>query len=344
MLTPAAGKPPLWSAPSRYLDLIGSPWGRTLVTLQDAVSYATAEFWANRSVPTLHLPVTTGAVSSPMGLGSDSAPVKVDMFGRPVYLADSMQFSLEYGCRLSERGCYYLMPSFRGEDPDPSHLCQFFHSEAELPGGLDTAIATVESYVRYLAQHILKACADTVHEAAGTVAHLEDVAGSSRPFEQVTFSEADRLLKSDPHLIRTGTGAGGRTWRTLTREAEQRLLARCGRPVWVTHFDHLAVPFYQAYADEKQLTAANADLLLGIGEVVGAGERHATADAVRSALADHQVDQEPYGWYIEMRERRPLRTSGFGMGIERLLLWVLDHDDIRDLQILVRRNGLDCTP
>ncbi|MFQ6197732.1 amino acid--tRNA ligase-related protein [Streptomyces sp. NPDC000405] len=89
---------------------------------------------------------------------------------------------------------------------------------------------------------------------------------------------------------------------------------------------------------------ANADPLLGAGEVAGAGERHATAEAVLEGLADHQIGQEPYGWYIEMRERRPLRTSGFGMGVERLLLWVLNHDDIRDLQILVRRNGLDCTP
>ncbi|MFI1182508.1 amino acid--tRNA ligase-related protein [Streptomyces sp. NPDC020799] len=344
MLAPTAITPPLWSAPSRYLDLIGSPWGRTLVTLQDAVSYATAVFWAGRRVPTLHLPVTTGAVSSPMGLGSDSGPVEVAMFGKSVYLADSMQFALEYGCRLSGRGCYYLMPSFRGEDPDESHLCQFFHSEAELPGSLDTVMATVEDYLRHLAQHLLTTCADTVRTVAGTAVHLEDVAAGAGPFERMPFAEADRLLKSDPELIRTGTGAGGRTWRTLTRAAEQRLLALCGRPVWVTHYDHLAVPFYQAYADDDRRTALNADLLLGVGEVAGAGERHATAEAVREALADHQVGQEPYGWYIDMRERRLLRTSGFGMGVERLLLWVLNHDDIRDLQILVRRNGLDCTP
>ncbi|MFC4518232.1 amino acid--tRNA ligase-related protein [Streptomyces ehimensis] len=80
------------------------------------------------------------------------------------------------------------------------------------------------------------------------------------------------------------------------------------------------------------------------GEVAGADERHATAGAVLEDLADHQIGQEPYGWYIEMRERRPLRTSGFGMGVEQLLLWVLNHDDIRVLQILVRRDGLDCTP
>ncbi|MEW1724583.1 amino acid--tRNA ligase-related protein [Streptomyces sp. NPDC093109] len=344
MSKPTSVKPPLWSAPDRYMELMDSPWGKVLVTVQDAVSFATAQFWAAQGVPTLHLPVTTGAVSSPLGLGSDSQPVRVDMFGQPTYLADSMQFSLEYGCRLSDSGCYYLMPSFRGEDPDASHLCQFFHSEAELPGGLDTTMSVVEDYLRHLTRHLLITCADTIRDIAGTVTHLEGIADHDGPFERITFSEAVHLLAGDPELIRTGTAPGSAPWRTVTRAAEQKLLTLCGSPVWVTNYDHLAVPFYQAYADDSRRTALNADLLLGVGEVVGAGERHTTAAEVRDALELHHISEKPYEWYVEMREHRPLHTSGFGMGVERLLMWALDHDDIRDLQILVRRNGENCTP
>ncbi|MEV5985969.1 amino acid--tRNA ligase-related protein [Streptomyces sp. NPDC052051] len=343
-MTTATSAPPLWSGPGRYLDLMDSPWGRTLVTVQDALSYATVQFWAARGVPTLHLPVTTGAISSPMGLGSDSQPVKARVFGKDVYLADSMQFALEYGCRMADTGCYYLMPSFRGEDPDPSHLCQFFHSEAELPGGLDTTMSAVEKYVRYLARHLLVTSADTIRAVAGTVAHLEEMADGDGPFEQITFTDTARLLNHDPGLIRTGTAPGRRPWRTLTREAERLLIDRCKGPVWVTHYDHLAVPFYQAFADDSQHSALNADLLFGLGEIVGAGERHTTAEQVRSALALHHVGEGPYGWYLAMRERRPLHTSGFGMGVERFLMWVLDHHDIRDLQILPRVNGQNCVP
>ncbi|MER5853703.1 asparagine synthetase A [Streptomyces sp. NPDC002012] len=343
-MTTATTAPPLWSDPGRYLDLMDSPWGRTLVTVQDALSYATTRFWAARGVPTLHLPVTTGAISSPMGLGSDSQPVKARMFGRDVYLADSMQFALEYGCRVAGSGCYYLMPSFRGEDPDPSHLCQFFHSEAELPGGLDTTMSAVEEYIRYLARHLLTACPDTIRAQAGTLDHLEEIAVGDGPLERITFADAARLLRNDPELIRAGTAPGRRPWRTLTRRAERLLIDRCKGPVWVTHYDHLAVPFYQAFADESRQTALNADLLFGLGEIVGAGERHTTAEQVRAALALHQVSEDPYGWYLAMRERRPLHTSGFGMGVERFLMWALDHHDIRDLQILTRVNGVDCVP
>ncbi|MGW7342804.1 amino acid--tRNA ligase-related protein [Streptomyces sp. NPDC054854] len=343
-MTTATSTPPLWSDPGRYLDLMDSPWGRTLVTMQDALSYATARFWADRGVSTLHLPVTTGAVSSPMGLGSDSQPVKARMFGKDVYLADSMQFTLEYGCRMAGSGCYYLMPSFRGEDPDNSHLCQFFHSEAELPGGLDTTMATVEDYIRHLARHLLTACPDTVRAAAGTVTHLDEIADGHGPFERMTFDTAARLLHHDPDLIRTGTAPGRRPWRTLTRQAERLLIERCKSPVWVTYYDHLAVPFYQAFADDSHQSALNADLLFGLGEIVGAGERHISAEQVRAALALHHVGEDSYLWYLAMRERRPLHTSGFGMGIERFLMWALDHHDIRDLQILTRVNGQDCVP
>jgi len=85
----------------RYLAVLDDPLYSCLVDLQDLVNYETATFWRERAVRALHLPVTTGSISSPMGLGSDSLPVQVDLFGVPTYLADSMQFMLEYGCRIA---------------------------------------------------------------------------------------------------------------------------------------------------------------------------------------------------------------------------------------------------
>ncbi|MEU0086196.1 amino acid--tRNA ligase-related protein [Streptomyces sp. NPDC006274] len=106
--------------------------------------------------------------------------------------------------------------------------------------------------------------------------------------------------------------------------------------MWVTHFDHLSVPFYQAFGDEEQRTAANADLFFGMGEVVGSGERHADSEQMRKALAMHDVPERDYAWYAEMKERLPMRTSGFGMGLERFLMWVLNHHDIRDIPLISR--------
>jgi len=320
----------------RFLDILDQPLYATLVDLQDLISYETAQFWRARSVKALHLPATTGSISSPMGLGSDSLPVRIDLFGVPTYLADSMQFMLEYGCRLAGKGCYYVMPSFRGEQADTTHLSQFFHSEAEFPGGLDEAIAVADAYVRHLAHAVLEHLSAGVASVAGGIGHIEDFLGSRTA--RMTFDEAVAALDADPDCFEAHDG-----WRTITRVGEQKLIARYGPTVWLTHYDQLSVPFYQA-VDSSGGKALNADLLLGIGEVVGCGERHTRAEAVRAALRGHNVPERDYQWYVDMKQHRPLHTSGFGMGVERLLMWVLRRSDIRELQLVERYNGQITAP
>ncbi len=299
---------------------------------------ATTGFWRSRGVKALHLPITTDSVSSPMGLGSDSSPVGIDLFGQRTYLADSMQFMLEYGCRFNEEGAWYLMPSFRGEDADATHLNQFFHSEAEIRGDLADVMASVESYMRVLADAALKECGKALSARSAGIEHIEDMAERT-DFPRMTMDEAVEHLAGDPLAVHDSG-----QWRSLTRHGERRLLAEVSPVLWVTHFDHLSVPFYQAYAPSGRRSALNADLLFGIGEVVGAGERHVTGDECRSALAHHSVDEDSYRWYVAMKDATPMQTSGFGMGIERWLMWVLSHSDIRDLQLAPRLNGVAIAP
>jgi asparaginyl-tRNA synthetase len=322
----------------RFLEITDQPLYRTLVDLQDLITTRTGEFWSGRGVKSVHLPITTNSISSPMGLGSDSLPVEIDLFGQRTYLADSMQFMLEYGCRLSPEGAWYLMPSFRGEDCDETHLNQFFHSEAELPGCLDHCIETVEDYVRALAVAVLERCGDAVGALAGGTAHLEQMAGLG-VFPRLTFDEAVAHLGDDPQAVAHHDG-----WRTLTRLGERRLMEEVSPILWVTHYDHLSVPFYQAYGDSDRRTALNGDLLFGIGESVGCGERHIDGEQTRAALAHHQVPEESYAWYVRMKQERPMHTSGFGLGVERWLMWVLNHKDIRELQLAPRLNGVALIP
>ncbi|MFI6764193.1 amino acid--tRNA ligase-related protein [Streptomyces sp. NPDC050355] len=321
-----------------YLTVLDNPWYRNLAILQDIFTHSTTEFWTRRGTRNLHLPVTTGSISSPMGRGSDSSPVQVELEGVPTYLADSMQFMLEFGCRLAPGGSYYVMPSFRGEPADQTHLCQFFHSEAEIAGGLDDVIEVVEAYLRHLAKSFLAHGRRVVTEMAGTVEHLEILAGSDS-MPRVPFEEAVELLKDRPSTV----NAPEPECRSLTRQGERALMEKFGGYVWLTHPDHLSVPFYQAFAEDPA-KALSADLLFGIGETVGAGERHTDVADLRRALALHEVPEEAYEWYVNMNEQHPMRTSGFGLGVERFLLWATQHDDIRDLALLLRFNGSDILP
>ena len=327
----------IWAHAGRHhLEALANPWYVMLARLHGHVADLTVDFWRAKTAQTLFLPITTGSISSPMGLGSDSTPVAVELAGVRTYLADSMQFMLEFGCRLTGRACYYVMPSFRGDPIDATHLSQFFHSEAEIPGGLDEVQIVVEEYIRHLTAGLLVREADALRAAGRELRDLEDVA-ERKPFEQISFSEALPLAGEGGVVQHQG-------WRSLTRTGELALIDKVGQFTWVAEWDHLAVPFYQAFADAGRATARNADLLFGLGEVVGAGERHTTPGQVTEALTLHCVDQEPYRWYSEMREARPMRTAGFGMGVERFLAWLVGHHDIRDLQLVPRENGRDIVP
>jgi aspartyl/asparaginyl-tRNA synthetase len=306
-----------------------------MVDLEDIIVRATFGYAHSRNLKALNLPLTTRTVTCPTGLGSDSEPVPVNVGGVQTFLSDSAQFPLEYGCRFTEHGCYAILPSFRNENPDETHLNQFTHSEAEIIGGLNDVIEYVEGYVRHLTRSILNEYGQELPMAIHDISHLERMADGSGPFPRVTFNEAARLLAGYPDCVR-----GDASWRTLTRNGERLLMKIVNEFVWVTHFDHLSVPFYQAFGDRQgngdSKTASCADLFFGMGEIVGSGERHRTGDEVQRALGMHAVPKRDYAWYVDMKDEFPLRTAGFGMGVERYLMWVVGHDDIRDIPLISR--------
>lgn len=333
-----------WQAPhEHYLKALNDPWYKMLVLFQDAFHRATTLFWMKHDVKNIYLPVTTGSISSPMGLGSDSSPVKVNLQGVDTYLADSMQFSLEYGCRFAENGCYYVMPSFRGEDCDKTHLSQFIHSEAEVPGDLNKIMQLVEDYLRFLSLYMYENLKKEIELIAGDTEHIMKVILRSTAIDRISFDEAEYKLRFDEDCI---TKAPGQNWRNLTRKGEQKLMDSYGGFVWVTHWDEMTVPFYQAsiISEGKRRLALNGDLLFGIGETVGAGQRHQNTSHLLEALQRHQVDPVSYDWYIKMRDEAPMLTSGFGMGVERFFMWLLKQSDIRNFQLLLRENGLNILP
>ena len=329
---------------SHYLKILEEPWYKILIKLENLVSTETMKFYEKKDIITIHLPVTTGSISSPMGKGSDSLPVKVNIEGIDTYLADSMQFLLEYGCRLNSKGVYYVMPSFRGEKADERHLCQFYHSEAEIPGTLDDVMLLIEKYIKYLSKKIIQKMGDELKKAIGEITHIEEIANYKKRFPRVTFDEAEKKLKelypnNISEYIEYKDG-----FRNITRRGEQALIKLYKGIVWITNYDELAVPFYQQLDPNIKGTTKNADLMMGIGETVGCGERHENSRELLDSLKHHEVDSMEYEWYITMKEKYPMKTSGFGMGIERFLMWVLKCSDIRNMQICLRFNGKNILP
>lgn len=326
-----------------YLNAIEDTWYKVIINLQHNITILTMKFYEEKNMQTLYLPITTNSISSPMGLGSDSLPVKVNLCGVDCYLADSMQFMLEYGCRLNSKGVYYIMPSFRGEDADERHLCQFYHSEAEIIGNMEDAMCLVEDYIKYLCKGLIRTSKKEIESVTGDISHIERIANFEGGFPRITLDKAIEIFDKEKdsknyYEIRE------EGFKVITSAGERKVIELYDGIVWITHFDSLSVPFYQAFDEKDHTKAKNADLLFGIGEVVGLGERHTNREEVCKALEFHKVDKVEYEWYCCMKEEYPLKTSGFGMGIERFILWILKHNDIRDCQLLPRFNGVNVLP
>lgn len=344
--------PKLWKHPPTFaVKALQSPWYSIMLRLQSTLFHTSIDFFRHQmKYDYLIVPVTTSSISSPMGLGSDSQPVAVELGGLQTYLADSQQFLLEYALRLQEvpTGVYYAGTSCRGEDPDATHLNQFFHVECELIGGLERGIDVANRFVVQMTQTLLQDHGRNIEAYAGTTRHMEDLLRLYREhdnsFPTITLDAALALPEITDDMWQYAVEGEPRYGRSLTRKGEQMLIAKFGGACWLTEMDHLSVPFYQAYTDDSKAKGRCADLLLGMGEVLGCGNRHTTAEQALEALNQHEVNPKEYQWYLDMRRVRELDTTGWGIGTERFLCWVLQHDDVRDVQLLPRLKGIECAP
>lgn len=310
-------------------------YNKNIMEVVSEFNYLSYSFFRAKDMASVQLPIITGAISSPMGLGSDSKPVIISFEnGKKAYLADSMQFYLEFALRTYPNGVHYIMPTFRGEEMDETHLNCFYHSEAEILGTLNDVMELVNNYITYICNGMInntkmKNIIEKVSDGVG-IHRIQNYLNYSGNIPTISFKECCELFRFNPKYIKN---LGEATY-TITREGEAFLIEKFGGAVWLTYPEYKSVPFYQQKTSDGNHALA-ADLLLGIGEVVGSGERHVTYESLKEGLISHKVDEKEYEWYCEMKRIAPMQTSGFGLGVERFIAWILNIKDIRNIQLIL---------
>ena len=248
---------------------------------------------------------------------------KVDFFGKPAYLSQSAQLYLEALIFSLER-VWTLAPSFRAErSRTRRHLYEYWHLEAEEAWAhMEDEMRLVEELVAYTTKRILEERLEELSLLKRDTEKLEPA--TKTPYPRIRYSEAIEILRRKGWSLEYGDDLGADEERALTEEFE--------KPFFVTHFPMELKSFYMKPDPENPREALAFDLLApeGVGEIVGGSERQDDYEALKRQIMERGLNPEDYKWYLDLRRYGTVPHSGFGLGVDRYIMWVAGLDHIRD--------------
>jgi asparaginyl-tRNA synthetase len=245
-----------------------------------------------------------------------------DYFGRPAYLSQTAQLYLEALLFPHER-VYSLTPSFRAEKSrTPRHLTEYLHLEVELAW---CDLAGLLDFIERMVVHVAHAIAERRPSELTLLGRPPaELAALSTPFPRITYAEAIERLRTQGLPVRWGTDLGTAEERALTVESSV--------PLFVTHFPREIKAFYMLRSADDPRTVEAADLLApeGYAELVGASCRETDVARLEERLSEIGADRREYEWYLDLRRHGSVPHAGFGIGVERMLRWMLRREHIRE--------------
>jgi asparaginyl-tRNA synthetase len=247
----------------------------------------------------------------------------VEYFEREgVYLSQSWQLYAE--AMISSLGnIYTITPSFRAEQSRTRrHLSEFWHMEVEKPW---TDLGGIMEVGDELVTHISHTLGNEMPRELKFIGRDPmDLLRIESPFPRITYDEAVEILQKQGIEMLWGDDFGWQQEAPLTRQFEQ--------PFWVVGFPTGTKAFYHKPNPKRREVTLSADLLApdGYGEVIGGGQRIHNHDELMERIHSDNLDPADYSWYLDLRKWGTVPHSGFGLGIERVLMWLCNLDHIRD--------------
>lgn len=262
-------------------------------------------------------PVLTG---NPAEGGAEA--FSIDYFGRPGYLSQTAQLYLEALIAPHER-VYAITPSFRAEKMrTPRHLTEYLHLEVEL------AWCDLDGLIGFIERMVESACHEVARRRPGELKALgrppEELEAIRAPFPRMRYTEALEELARGGYALEWGADLGTAEERALTLERKA--------PLFVTHYPRELKAFYMLRSPSDPKTVEATDLLApeGFGEIVGASCRETNVQNLIERLRSLGADPSTYEWYLDLRRHGNVPHAGFGIGVERLLRWMVRRPHIRD--------------
>jgi len=254
-----------------------------------------------------------------------------DFFGKETFLTVSGQLNVEAFC-LALSKVYTFGPTFRAENSNTTrHLAAFWMIEPEVAfADLDANAQLAEDFLKYLFRAVLHERGDDLAFIAervqpDAITRLE--AFVNAPFERIEYTDAVSLLQKSAHKFEFPVEWG----LDLQTEHERWLTEQhVGRPVVVTNYPEHIKSFYMRLNDDGKTVAAMDVLAPGIGEIIGGSQREERLDVLDARIAQFGLDAAHYEWYRDFRRYGTVPHAGFGLGFERLVVYVCGLSNIRD--------------
>ncbi|MEL6388803.1 MAG: asparagine--tRNA ligase [Bacteroidota bacterium] len=333
--------------------------------IRHATAYAIHQFFNDRGFVYLHSPIITGSDAEGAGemfqvtaMDLDNPPrtedgkidFKKDFFGTPTNLTVSGQLEAELGA-LALSDVYTFGPTFRAENSNTSrHLAEFWMIEPEIAfADIHDDMDLAEDLLKYVIAYVMEHCdADLEFLEQRLINEEKNKPQNERSeyplreklqfcldndYERLTYTEAiDILMRSKPNKKKKFQFVIEEWGADLQSEHERYLVEKhFKKPVILTAYPKEIKAFYMRVNDDDKTVAAMDILFPGIGEIVGGSQREERIDILRQRMVDFDIHESEMDWFLDTRRFGTCPHAGFGLGFERLVMFVTGMTNIRDV-------------
>ncbi|MCI8474199.1 MAG: asparagine--tRNA ligase [Oscillospiraceae bacterium] len=323
--------------------------------VRSVAAYAIHRFFQDRGFVYVNTPIITGSdaegagemfqvttldVNDPPRLPDGSVDWSQDFFGKKTNLTVSGQLNAE-NFAMAFGDVYTFGPTFRAENSNTQrHAAEFWMIEPEMAfADLTDYMDTAEAMIKYIINFVMDRCPEEMSffnsfVDKGLMERLEHVASSD--FARVTYTQAIEILKENndkfDYKVEWGCDLQTEHERYLTEQHFKK-------PVFVTDYPKEIKAFYMRQNDDGKTVAAADCLVPGIGEIIGGSQREERLELLEARIKELGMEPKDYWWYCDLRRYGSCRHAGFGLGFERMVMYLTGVSNIRDVELHPRTVG-----
>ena len=315
--------------------------------LRSIISQAIHRFFHEKGFVYVHTPIITGSDCEGAGemfrvttLPQNEIGYENDFFGKETNLTVSGQLEVESFC-MAFSNVYTFGPTFRAENSNtPRHAAEFWMVEPEIAfAGIDEDMDLAEEMLKYLIHAVMNEAKEELtffntYIDKELIKRLENVINAD--FERITYSEAITILQESGKKFEYKP-----QWGADLQTEHERFLTEdhFKKPVFVCNYPKEIKAFYMRLNDDKKTVAAMDLLVPGVGEIIGGSQREERLDLLEQRLEEDGLHKDDYWWYLDLRKYGGCPHAGFGLGLERAVMYLSGIKNIRDVIPFPRTPG-----